>query len=103
MQRFHPVQHRWKTHKGTDYAATGTPITTTASVVENRIHGWKWNYVKKHNGTYSTQYLHMSKYLVRREGVSIKVTSLVEWEALDLRLGHMYVIVLEKQSTSRCA
>jgi murein DD-endopeptidase MepM/ murein hydrolase activator NlpD len=21
MQRFHPVQHRWKAHKGTDYAA----------------------------------------------------------------------------------
>jgi murein DD-endopeptidase MepM/ murein hydrolase activator NlpD len=47
---------------------TGTPITTTASgVVEKRIHGWKWKYVKvKHNGTYSTQYLHMSKILVRR-------------------------------------
>jgi murein DD-endopeptidase MepM/ murein hydrolase activator NlpD len=32
------VQHRWKAHKGTDYAApTGTPITTTASgVVEKQ-------------------------------------------------------------------
>jgi murein DD-endopeptidase MepM/ murein hydrolase activator NlpD len=30
--RYHPVQHRWKAHKGTDYAAPrGTPITTTAS------------------------------------------------------------------------
>ena len=70
MQRFHPVQQRWKAHKGTDYAApTGTPITTTASGVVERT-GYtagNGNYVKvKHNGTYSTQYLHMSKILVRQ-------------------------------------
>lgn len=70
MNRFHPVQQRWKAHKGTDYAApTGTPITTTASgVVEQTGYtAGNGNYVKvKHNGTYSTQYLHMSKILVRR-------------------------------------
>ncbi|MGA9638339.1 peptidoglycan DD-metalloendopeptidase family protein [Flavobacterium sp.] len=70
MNRFHPVQKRWKAHKGTDYAApTGTPITTTASgVVEMTGYtAGNGNYVKvKHNGTYSTQYLHMSKILVRR-------------------------------------
>ena len=68
--RFHPVQQRWKAHKGTDYAApTGTPITTTASgVVEQTGYtAGNGNFVKvKHNGTYSTQYLHMSKILVRR-------------------------------------
>lgn len=68
--RFHPVQHRWKAHKGTDYAApTGTPIMTTATgVVEKTGYtAGNGNYVKvKHNGTYSTQYLHMSKILVRR-------------------------------------
>jgi murein DD-endopeptidase MepM/ murein hydrolase activator NlpD len=68
--RFHPVQHRWKAHKGTDYAApTGTPIMTTATgVVEQTGYtAGNGNYVKvKHNGTYSTQYLHMSKILVRR-------------------------------------
>ncbi|MCG9792007.1 peptidoglycan DD-metalloendopeptidase family protein [Flavobacterium algicola] len=68
--RFHPVQHRWKAHKGTDYAApTGTPITTTAAgVVEMTGYtAGNGNYVKvKHNSTYSTQYLHMSKILVRR-------------------------------------
>lgn len=67
--RFHPVQHRWKAHKGTDYAApTGTPIMTTATgVVEQTGYtAGNGNYVKvKHNGTYSTQYLHMSKILVR--------------------------------------
>lgn len=68
--RFHPVQQVWKAHKGTDYAApTGTPIMTTASgVVEQTGYTTgNGNFVKvKHNGTYSTQYLHMSKILVRR-------------------------------------
>ncbi|MFH7015907.1 peptidoglycan DD-metalloendopeptidase family protein [Flavobacterium sp. FlaQc-47] len=68
--RFHPVQHTWKAHKGTDYAApTGTPISTTASgVVEATGYtAGNGNFVKvKHNGTYSTQYLHMSRILVRR-------------------------------------
>ncbi|OYU81424.1 MAG: peptidase M23 [Flavobacterium sp. BFFFF1] len=68
--RFHPVQHVWKAHKGTDYAApTGTPIMTTAAgVVENTGYtAGNGNFVKvKHNRTYETQYLHMSKILVRR-------------------------------------
>lgn len=68
-RRFHPVQGRWKAHNGTDYAAAhGTPIKTTATGVVERTGytGGNGNYVKiKHNGTYSTQYLHMSKILVR--------------------------------------
>ena len=73
--RFHPVQQIWKEHNGTDYAAaTGTPIMSTATgVVE--LTGFttgNGNFVKvKHDKTYSTQYLHMSKILVRR-GQSIK-------------------------------
>ena len=67
--RFHPVQKRFKAHKGTDYAAsTGTPIVTTASGIVERT-GYtagNGNYVKvKHSSTYATQYLHMSKILVR--------------------------------------
>ena len=69
-KRFHPVQKTWKAHRGTDYAAPqGTPIRTTASGVVERT-GFttgNGNYVKvKHNGTYATQYLHMSKILVRK-------------------------------------
>lgn len=68
--RFHPVQLRWKAHSGTDYAApTGTPIMTTASgVVEQAGYtAGNGNFVKvKHDRTYSTQYLHMSRILVRR-------------------------------------
>jgi len=63
--RFHPVQKRWKSHKGTDYAAPrGTPIWSTADgVVEAATYKkYNGNYVKvRHNGTYTTQYLHMSK------------------------------------------
>ncbi|MDX1363686.1 peptidoglycan DD-metalloendopeptidase family protein [Arenibacter latericius] len=55
--------YKVRPHKGTDYAAAiGTPIRATASgtVVESTRRGGNGKYVKiKHNGTYSTQYLHM--------------------------------------------
>ena len=56
-------------HKGTDYAAPiGTPIESTANgkVIESRYARGNGNYVKvRHNGTYTTQYLHMSKRAVK--------------------------------------
>jgi len=68
-RRFHPVQMRFKAHNGTDYAAPhGTPIKTTASgVVEKTGYtAGNGNFVKvRHSGTYSTQYLHMSRIMVR--------------------------------------
>ncbi|WP_264544191.1 MULTISPECIES: M23 family metallopeptidase [Flavobacterium] len=69
-RRYHPVQKFFKPHNGTDYAAPhGTPIMSTANgVVE--LAGYSagnGNHVKiKHDKTYSTQYLHMSKILVRK-------------------------------------
>ena len=55
-------------HKGTDFAAAvGTPILATASgtVVESTQRGGNGKFVKiRHNSTYSTQYLHMSKRMV---------------------------------------
>lgn len=63
--RFHPVQKRWKAHLGTDYAAPrGTPILATASgtVISSTYNRSNGNYVKiRHNGTYTTQYLHMTR------------------------------------------
>lgn len=57
-------------HKGTDFAAgIGTPILATANgtVEESTQRGGNGKYVKiKHNDTYSTQYLHMSKQAVRK-------------------------------------
>ena len=70
QSRFHPIQLIWKAHKGTDYAApTGTPIMTTGSgiVEQTGYTAGNGNFVKvKHDKTYSTQYLHMSKILVRK-------------------------------------
>lgn len=64
-RRFHPVQKRWKAHLGTDYAApSGTPILATGdgTVIESAYGKANGNYVKiRHNSTYSTQYLHMSR------------------------------------------
>ena len=64
-RRFHPVQKRYKAHLGTDYAApTGTPIMAVGDgvVTEAKYKRYNGNYIKiKHNSTYSTQYLHMSK------------------------------------------
>ena len=70
QNRFHPVQLIWKAHKGTDYAApTGTPIMTTAAgvVEQTGFTAGNGNFVKvKHDRTYSTQYLHMSKIIARK-------------------------------------
>ncbi|MBL7699646.1 MAG: peptidoglycan DD-metalloendopeptidase family protein [Chitinophagaceae bacterium] len=70
MKRFHPVQKRWKAHLGTDYGApTGTPIISTGSgtVIESSYSRNNGNFVKvRHNNTYTTQYLHMSRRAVKR-------------------------------------
>jgi murein DD-endopeptidase MepM/ murein hydrolase activator NlpD len=63
--RFHPVQKRWKAHLGTDFAAPrGTPIRSVGDgiVLEAGYKSNNGNYVKiRHNATYTTQYLHMSR------------------------------------------
>jgi murein DD-endopeptidase MepM/ murein hydrolase activator NlpD len=60
---------RVKPHYGTDFAApVGTPIRTTAAgkVIKSGYAKGNGNYVTiRHNGTYSTQYLHMKKRGVR--------------------------------------
>jgi len=65
LKRFHPVQKKYKPHLGTDYAApTGTEIRSIGDgvVLEARYTSANGNFVKiKHNATYTTQYLHMSK------------------------------------------
>lgn len=57
-------------HKGTDFAARiGTPIlaTSNGTVIESTQKGGNGKYVKiKHNDTYTTQYLHMSKQAVKK-------------------------------------
>jgi murein DD-endopeptidase MepM/ murein hydrolase activator NlpD len=63
--RFHPVVKVFRPHLGTDFAApTGTPIRSVGDgiVEEAQYKTNNGNYVKvRHNGTYTTGYLHMSK------------------------------------------
>ncbi len=63
--RFHPVAKVFRPHLGTDFAAdTGTPIRSVGDgiVMEARYDRNNGNYVKiRHNATYTTQYLHMSR------------------------------------------
>ena len=74
--------NRIRPHKGTDYAApVGTPIMATAdgTVTESTRKGGNGKYVKiRHNGTYSTQYLHMKKQKVRR-GDYVRQGDVIGW------------------------
>ncbi len=77
LRRYHPVLHRIKAHLGTDYAApTGTPILSVGNgvVAEATYKRFNGNYIKiRHNSTYTTQYLHMSKIAKGiRPGVHVK-------------------------------
>lgn len=62
--------NRVRPHKGTDFAApVGTAIMATASgtVIESTRRGGNGKYVKiRHNDTYTTQYLHMSRQAVKK-------------------------------------
>jgi len=70
LKRFIRYYGKIKPHRGTDFAAgVGTPIMSTANgtVIESRRRGGNGNYVKvRHNATYTTQYLHMKKRLVKK-------------------------------------
>lgn len=65
LTRFHPIAKVIRAHKGTDFAApTGTPIRSAGDgiVLEAQYKTNSGNYVKvKHNATFTTGYLHMSK------------------------------------------
>ena len=76
-RRFHPVLKVNRPHLGTDFAApTGTPIRSVGDgvIVEAQYKSNNGNYVKiRHNGTYTTQYLHMSKIAPgMKSGVRVK-------------------------------
>jgi murein DD-endopeptidase MepM/ murein hydrolase activator NlpD len=77
MRRFHPVLKVNRPHLGTDFAApTGTPVRSVGDgvVVEATYTANNGNYVKiRHNSTYTTQYLHLSKIAPGiKAGVSVK-------------------------------
>jgi len=67
--RFHPIQHKWRAHLGTDYGAvTGTPVRTVGDgVVEfaGEQNGFGNVVIVKHNNTDQTLYAHLSRIDVR--------------------------------------
>ena len=69
-RRLHPVLKRYRPHHGTDYAAPrGTPVRSVGDgeVIFAGPKGANGNYVKiRHNSTYTTGYLHLSRIAVRR-------------------------------------
>ncbi len=82
LNRFHPVQKRYKPHLGTDFAApAGTPTVATANgtVTHAGYTRGNGNYVKiRHSDTYNTGYLHMSKFAKGiRPGVRVQQGQLI--------------------------
>lgn len=86
--------YKVRPHKGTDYAAPiGTPILATAdgTVTESTRRGGNGKYVKiRHNGTYSTQYLHMRKQKVKR-GDFVKQGDVIGWIGMTGNTGGPHV------------
>ncbi|WP_298923970.1 peptidoglycan DD-metalloendopeptidase family protein [uncultured Allomuricauda sp.] len=86
--------NRVRPHKGTDYASpVGTPIIATAdgTVTESTRRGGNGKYVKiRHNGTYSTQYLHMKKQKVKR-GEFVRQGDVIGWVGMTGNTGGPHV------------
>lgn len=86
--------YKVRPHKGTDYAAPiGTPIMATAdgTVTESTRRGGNGKYVKiRHNGTYSTQYLHMKKQKVRK-GDFVRQGDVIGWVGMTGNTGGPHV------------
>ncbi len=86
--------YRVRPHRGTDYAAPiGTPILATADgvVTESTRKGGNGKYVKiRHNGTYSTQYLHMKAQKVKR-GEFVKQGDVIGWIGMTGNTGGPHV------------
>lgn len=64
--RFHPVLHRFRSHKGVDYAApTGTPVRASGDgkiVFRGRKGGYGNAIIIQHGSRYTTLYGHLSKF-----------------------------------------
>ena len=86
--------YKVRPHKGTDYAAPlGTPILATAdgTVTESTRRGGNGKFVKiRHNGTYSTQYLHMKAQNVKK-GQFVRQGDVIGWIGMTGNTGGPHV------------
>jgi len=67
--RFHPVQKRWKAHRGVDYAGkVGTPVMAAGDgkVIKSAYDKYNGHHVFiQHGEKYTTKYLHFTKRAVK--------------------------------------
>ncbi len=79
-KRFHPVQKRWKAHRGVDYAADrGTPVIAAGDgkVIRAAYNKYNGHHVFiQHGEKYVTKYLHFTKRKVKR-GQTVKQGQLI--------------------------
>jgi murein DD-endopeptidase MepM/ murein hydrolase activator NlpD len=68
-RRFHPVQKRWKAHRGVDYAGkVGTPVMAAGDgkVIKSGYDKYNGHHVfVQHGERYTTKYLHFTKRAVK--------------------------------------
>jgi murein DD-endopeptidase MepM/ murein hydrolase activator NlpD len=79
-KRFHPVQKRWKAHRGVDYAADrGTPVMAAGDgkVIKAAYDKYNGHHVFiQHGEKYVTKYLHFTKRKVKK-GQAVKQGQLI--------------------------
>lgn len=79
-KRFHPVQKRWKAHRGVDYAADrGTPVMAAGDgkVIKAAYDKYNGHHVFiQHGEKYVTKYLHFTKRKVKK-GQMVKQGQLI--------------------------
>jgi len=82
--RFHPILGRWKSHKGTDYAAgSGTPVRAVGDAVVVRA-GWGGGYGNvlelRHRNGYVTRYGHLRGFAKGiRPGVRVNIAQTIAY------------------------
>jgi murein DD-endopeptidase MepM/ murein hydrolase activator NlpD len=69
INRYHPILHKFRSHKGVDYAAKrGTPIQAAGDgkiVFRGRKGGYGRVIIVQHGTKYSTLYAHMNSYILK--------------------------------------
>jgi len=81
LHRWHPIQHRWKAHRGVDYGGrVGTPVHVTGN---GRVifKGWKRGYGRvvyvRHGRKYTTVYGHLSRFGRIHKGSYVKMGQII--------------------------
>lgn len=81
LRRWHPIHHRFKAHKGVDYAAPkGTKIKSTGNgkiIFKGRKKGYGKTIIIQHGKQYSTLYAHLSRFGNIFKGKRVKQNNII--------------------------